>query len=387
MGRRNGTAVLTATTVGGKATATCKITIGTGEPDPEGVDIIGKGGEAWQNGSKEYKKIQLKSTLRASNWKDSKGKVKNGKLVWLASDEPLVVDFDETKHTVLTKSKPANGSVNNKGVVTAKKAGTLYVYCCDTGKLQVEQFIVTILAAPSKLFLGDSSGVSESSDALKKLSIPVGKTEKVYICPYVKDGTADEDNEFKVSVAKSEMKKYVSISEIKKDDNGASYFEVTALDFDRSKKKPASVKLNVVSKQSGKKASITVITYNPVNYIAAVEKSGKTTDLKLSKKGDTLSFKLDIDTYVNGVSDTTDKLKLYSGKEYVDLDENKVTKDSGATVKLKYDKNTKTFTLTASKDAGKPAIIAAVVTNPQWKESELFELVEVDESGNVKVFK
>ncbi len=44
-------------------------------------------------------------------------------------------------------------------------------------------------------------------------------------------------------------------------------------------------------------------------------------------------------------------------------------------------------TLTASKDAGKPAIIAAVVTNPQWKESELFELVEVDESGNVKVFK
>ncbi|MCR5323406.1 MAG: hypothetical protein K6E85_09075 [Lachnospiraceae bacterium] len=378
-GRKNGKAVLLARTVAGKAEATCEITIGTGSADPEEVSI-------WQNGGKEYKKIQLKTTLKATSWKDSKGKSKHGKLVWIASDEDITIEFDSDKHKVTTKTKPTKGSVTNKGIVTAKTAGTLFVYCCDTGSFDVEKFVVEVLASPSKLFLGEDPTVTESKDALKKLVVNVGETEKVYICPFVKDGAADEANEYTVTVPKSGQSKYVSLSSVKSDGKGGIYFTVTGVDYDRSKKKPASVKIVVQCKQSGKKASLSVGVCNPVQEADVSNISGKTI---LAKKKDSANMKLNLTTCLNGVSATTDKLKVYVGNTEVELDddEKKVSADGGATVKAKFDAKSLKLTLTAGQDAGETAVVYLAATDPKSKKTALFLLLEVDEEGKITVNK
>ena len=374
-GKKNGTAVLTARTVGGKAEAKCTITIGTGIPDPEEINV-------WQNGGKDYKKIQLVTTLTATKWKDSKGKTKAGKLVWIASDEDIDIEFDREKHKVTTKTKPTSGSVSNKGVVTAKKAGMLYVYCCDTGSLAVERFIVGVLASPSKLLLGKDSSVQDSKDALKKLVLNAGETGKVYICPLLKDGTADEANEYTVSFAKTEQSKYASLSRVKSDEKGGIYFKVSALDFDRSKGKAVSVKVIVVCKQSGKKASLTVTICNPVQGVSA---SFTTENTTLAKKKNTVSVQLAPITCIDEVTSTTDKLKIYVGNTSVTLDSEgkKVTADKGATVKAKFDAKTMKLTLTAGQDAGETAVVYLAATNSQTKKTTLFSILKVDADGKV----
>ena len=374
-GKKNGKATLTARTVKGKAAAACEITIGTGIPDPDDVYV-------WQNGGKDYKKFQLVTSLTATTWKDSKGKSKPGKLVWIASDNSITIEFDREKHKVLTKTKPVKGSVSNKGIVTAKEAGKLYVYCCDTGSFDVEKFVVDVLASPSKLFLGKTASVQDSKEALKKFVLNVGETGKVYICPFVKDGTADESNEYTVSIAKAEQEKYVSISSVNNDGKNGIYFTVTALDFDQSKSKAVSVKIEVKCIQSGKKASVTAVVCNPVQNLEITELSGSD---GLLKKKDSVSMKLVPVTCIDEVSATTDKLKVYVGNTSVSLDSEgkKVIADKGATVKAKFDSKTNKLTLTASQNAGATAVVCLAATNPQTKKTTLFTILQVDAEGKI----
>ncbi|MBP5330727.1 MAG: hypothetical protein J6Y89_02630 [Lachnospiraceae bacterium] len=376
-GKKNGKAVVTAKTVKGKAVATCEVTIGTGIPDPDDINV-------WQNGGKDYKKIKLEPSITATNWKDSKGKTKAGKLVWLASDEDINIEFDREKHKVETKIKPTKGSVSNKGVVTAKTAGRLYVYCCDTGSFDVERFVVEVLASPSKLLLGSTSGVTESKDALKKLNLNAGETGRVYVCPFVKDGTADEANQYTVTVAKPEQAQYVSVSKVKMSSKGAIYFDVSALNFDQAKNKPATVKLVIQCVQSGKKASLTVVVCNPVTAVQTSDLQGKTT---LAKKKDALTMKLDLQTCIEDISKTTDKLKIYVGNTSVALDSDgkKVIADKGATVKAKFDAKTMKLTLTAGQDAGQTALVYLGANNSQTKKTALFPILTVGADGTVNL--
>ena len=376
-GKKNGKAVLTARTVAGKAVATCEITIGTGVPDPEDINV-------WQNGGKDYKKIQITTTLTATKWEDSKQKIKAGKLVWIASDEDITIEFDREKHKVLTKTKPTRGSVNNKGVVTAKTAGKLYVYCCDTGSFAVEKTVVEVLASPSKLFLGASAGVSESKDALKKFALNVGQTGRVYICPFVKDGTADETNQYTATLAKADQSEYVSLSKVKSDGKGGFYFDVTGLDFDRSKSKAVSVKITVECVQSGKKASVTAVICNPVQSAEASEVTGKTT---LANKKDSVSMTLALATCIKDVTATSDKLKVYIGSSSVALDQDgkKVVADKGATVKAKFNAKNMSLTLTAGQDAGQTALVYLAATNPATKKTKLFKILQVKADGALEM--
>ena len=320
--------------------------------------------------------------MTATSWKDSKGKTKQGKLVWIASDEDITPEFDTEKHKLVSKPKPEKGSVSNKGVVTAKKSGTLYVYCCDTGSFDYEKFIVEVLASPSKLFLGSKDGITESKEALKKFALNAGETAKIYICPFVKDGTADTTNTYSVSVGKNDQAKYVSLSSVKKS-GSILYFNITGVTFDESKKKPASVKLVTECIQSGKKTSATAVICNSVQGLSVSDLSAE--EPLLAKKKNSFSMKLVPTTHIEGVATTTDKLKVYVGLSSVTLDDEgkKATADKGATIKAKFDAKTMKLTLTASKDAEETAVVVLAATNTVTKKTVLYPILKVDASGKV----
>ena len=127
---------------------------------------------------------------------------------------------------------------------------------------------------------------------------------------------------------------------------------------------------------------MTVLVPNPV--FTAKLTPDNASGLFLREKKDSLSFKLDLDTYIDGVSSTTDKIKIYVGQTMVNFNENdKVIFDKGATVKCKFDAKTGKLTLTASKDAGVPAIVTAAFTNPADKEITLIDLARIDAEGKV----
>ncbi len=395
-GRRNSTVRLTATVYSSRKSdepisAGCEIKIGSGADIAEAT--------IWQNGTKKTKSITLKTELRATTWKDSKGKVKNGKLVWFASDEPTKPSFDGSKHTVsfgAAKSKLA--SINAKGVITAKKAGTVYAYACDTGSMTYEEHVIDIAAGPTKLFLTSVPNSTNKDVILKKTAADAGSSYRVYITPFIKDGTPDPDCTYTVRIAKAEQAKYLSVEKAMVDEDGNAYFIVNALDFIQEKAKTASVKVEAVCDQTGKKASMTVVIGNPVldascidpNAADAAEGTAEAASaepLKLSTKGSTLTFKLHLITALGDTNITTDKIKIYVGLSDVSFNENdRVETDKGATVRAKFDKATMQLTLTASKDAGKTALITAAFTDVLTKETTLVDLIEIDENGELKLW-
>ena len=382
-GRKDGKVIVTATAYSSSLSenpvkAECIVTVGTGVP---GADLT-----IWQNGKKEFKSATIKTDLQATSWKDSKGKTKKGKLVWFVSDTSTIPSFDSTKHTVSFKTpKSKSASVNNKGAVTAKKAGTVYVYVCDTGSLQYEENVVEILAAPAKIILTDIPNVTDKEDIVKKYGLEAGAVGRIYLNPYVKDGKADEDCTYTISVSKKETEKYVTFGKIEKDENGYLYFDVKGEDFDRTSGKAGTVKLDITCDQSGKKASMTVMITNPVFTVEGTV-SGSSGDIILKKKGAQVVISLNLITCLNDVSKTTDKAKVYVGKTQVYLDENeKVKYDSGAGVKAKLDKDLSTLTITAGKDAGTTSLVSIAFTDPVSKETNLIDIAMIDASGKLKL--
>ncbi len=379
-GIKNGTVILKATLYSSTLSdepisVSCKIIVGTGEPSS---DVV-----IFQNGTKEYKSATITPTIRAGTWKDSKGKEKTGKLVWFVSDTPAVPSFNYEKHTVSMKSaKSKKASVNAKGVVTAKQNGTVFVYVCDTGTFTYEEFEVDILAAPSKLFVTDTPGSAEKDNILKKYGLNAGSADRVYIFPYVKNGQADTDCTYKVKIAKEDKAQYLKVGTVKTDEKGNLYFEITALDFDRTKNKPVTVKLEISCEQSNKKTSLSIVVGNPVLDASLVPQKKTGTELKLAEKNDTLEFKLIVETNMDDVDVTTDKIKIYVGKTTVELnDHDKPVFDKGASVKANFDSKTMKLTLKATKDKGVPAIITAAFTDSITKEITLIDLATIDENG------
>jgi hypothetical protein len=399
-GRRNGAVILTAAVYSSlksdePITAECTVRVGTGADAAEAT--------IWQNGIKSTKSATLKTELSASMWKDSKGKIKKGKLVWFVCDTPIEPSFNQSKHTVsfgAAKSKLA--AVNAKGVITAKKAGTVYVYACDTGSMTYEEHVVDIAAGPTKLFLTSVPNSTNKDVVLKKTAADAGSSYRVYITPFIKDGAVDADCTYTVRVAKPEQEKYLSVEKAVIDEAGNPYFIVNALDFDQIKAKTVSVKVEVICDQTGKKASLTVVIGNPTLDATCKAPDEETTpeaagaagtptsaeeSLWLSKKGSSVTLKLYLSTALGDTNITTDKIKIYVGLSDVSFNENdRVEAERGATVKAKFDKNTMQLTLTASKDAGKTALVTAAFTDVLTKEITLIDLVEVDENGELKVW-
>ncbi|MCR5768571.1 MAG: hypothetical protein K6G45_08790 [Lachnospiraceae bacterium] len=385
-GRRNGTVKLTATVYSSLAndepiSASCIVTVGSGKSIAEAV--------IWQNGTKEKKTVTVNTKLSATTWTNSKGQSKQGKLVWYVSDKPTDPVFDKNKHTVsflVPKSKHA--SINNKGVVTAKTAGTVFVYVCDTGKMTFEEHVIDIAAGPTKLFLTSRPNTTNKDLVYKKIGIYAGRSAKIYITPFIKDGAVDSECTYTVKVAKPEQAKYVSVVAPAEDEEGNSYFIVNALDIDRIKEKTVSVKVEVICDQTGKKSNLTVVVANPV-YELSSEAVGLSEDSepKLLRKNDTIKLKLKLTTMLGEEVPTTDKIKIYVGQSDVSFnDHDRVEADRGATVRAKFDRKTMTVTLTASKNAGVPALITAAFTDVLTKEIVLLDIADVDEKGNVTLW-
>ncbi len=390
-GRRNGLVTLTATVYSSRndetpITASCTVKVGSGADTAEAV--------IWQNGTKEKKSTTIDTKLSASTWQDSKGKVKSGKLVWFASDSPITPSFDSKKHTVsfrAAKSKCA--SVNAKGVVTAKKAGMVYVYICDTGSMTYEEHVIYVAAGPTKLFVTSVPNSTQKDVVLKKVAADAGSTYRAFITPFIKDGAVDTDCTYTVRVAKTDQEKYLKVDKAVTDADGNACFNFTALDFDQEKGKTVSVKIEVVCDQTGKKTTLTVVIGNPVLDASCVDPEADKTDaadtepIKLSKKGNSVTLKLYLTTALDNTNVTTDKIKIYVGLSDVSFnDHDRVEAERGATIKAKFDKKTMLLTLTASKNAGKTALITAAFTDVLTKEITLIDLAEVDENGELKIW-
>ena len=297
-GRRNGTVLLVATVYSSASlsepvSASCVVKIGTGG---SGADAV-----IWQNGTKDTKTCTIKTGLSASSWTDSKNKTKKGKLVWFVSDVASEPVFDSSKHTVsFTVARSKLVSVNNKGVVTAKKAGTVYVYVCDTGSLEFEEYVIDIAAGPTKLFLTSIPNSTAKDTVLKKVGLNAGSSGRVYITPFIKDGAVDAECTYSVELADTAKLKYASLEDVATDSDGNAYFVVNALDVDQTKAKTVSVKIVVKCVQTGKKANMTVVIGNPVLQVTAVCES-LTKPVLVSKK-DTVSLKLSFMTPIGEAS-------------------------------------------------------------------------------------
>lgn len=370
-GKKDGKVTLTATSADGSVKAECIIIIGEGKGADTGDYVI------WAGGNKHSKSVTLSPTINASTWQDAKGKTKNGKLVWVIATEETEISFDMTKHKVLTKSNKSLASVNAKGVVSAKKAGIVYVYVCDTGSCTYEQFAIEIRQAPSKLQISSVAGSTDKKDLVKKAYIDAGSTAKLFISPTAKNTAVSEAVSYKVSFAKPELAKYLAVSEIKTDGSGNNYFEITGKPLEKTMVKPQVVKLVITNNESGKKVNVSVSVGNSVIKVNTSVKGS------LKEKKDTAVLTLSVDTAAGSGFTTTDKYKLYVAKTEAGISDKKVTYDKGATVKAKLDKSTGKIILTAGADAGTTAVVYMLYTNPVTKTMRLIKLASVDEAGNV----
>lgn len=383
-GKRNGTVTLTARTFAGRAVDSVVIKIGTG--------AITADYYVWAGGAKDYKKKAITTSVSATTWTDAKGKTKQGKLVWLASDKPISVAFDRTKHTVTSKPAKTLISVDGKGNVTAKKPGLAYVYACDTGSCTYEEYAIGVLTAPDKVMFSSKEWSVEKNDVLKNISMDVDKSGTIYISSSSKFGATDLDCTYSVSVAKEEQKQYVQLSNVFTTEDGCPYFTITATNFDSEKQKVVTVKVNLVNNESGKKTSMNVKIGNPVNSVTAAWAAGAPAagTPSLAAKNDTATLKLDLLTVRGAGVKTTDKLKIYVGKSSVTLKANGkgVETDKGATVAATIVKDSANGSsvnvlLKAKKDAGATAEIFAALTDAITKEIKLFRIGGVDAAGVV----
>lgn len=373
--KRNGTAVISATTRASGKVATCTITCGTGIDDVSDYEI-------WAGGAKNYKSVTITPSISASDYIASNGKNTAGKLVWVVKNEPTTIEFNSTTHKIVTKSDNTVASVSSKGVVSAKSSGTAYVYACDTGSLNFEEFIVEVKQAPTKLILNSVAGSDETDTKISKLSLAAGEvSQNIYITPISKNNDVDPATEYTIAFAKEEQSSYAALSEIYTDSSGNCYFNVTGKNVITSGNtaKTAKVSVIIVNKESGKKLTCAVTIYNPVTSVTATLQSGK-----LAAKGDTAILKLNLTTG-SGNELTTDKAKIYVSAAMPDVAGNKVISfSSTAAIKATLTDAT-TITLTASKAASVGADIYIAYTDSVNKTTSMFIIAHVDAEGNVTV--
>ncbi len=390
-GMYNGTLVVTAKTLEGGQEQSINISFAGGEVLDLKTYVIFKNGGTLKHGNTKisFKSVEIEHKIKATNWVEHiNGKVKRGKgkLVYVITTDPGPLAFDTEKHLVNTKSNKEFASVNAKGVVTAKKAGEVYVHVVDTGTLTEEVSRVIILNAPTKISLSSMTDPSEKSDYLSKTTLAVGETQRIYVIPSIKDEDEEisTDCDYIAEVAKEEYLKYIQVTDTRIDrDTGIVSFMITGLSADNKKHKPAAVKINVYNIESAKKTTLTVYVTNPVYHAGAEAiEPEKTT---LAKKGSKVKLGLlfDVPDYQQL---TTDSFKVYVGNTTVDVDDRgKVTYDKGASVTAKLDKHSGIITLEAKKDAEETAVVAVVVTSAD-KTKKCFIVASVDESGKVTAY-
>lgn len=344
------------------------------EPEPETNDEPGESDDTpeaatgaalvvWTNGKKEAKTLTLTltTTLAATTWTDSKGKSKQGKLVWVARKEQTEPAVD-SKHKLTTKTDCKTiATVSSKGVVTAKGSGTVYIYAVDTGSKDYEEFVVNVKVAAKKILVTESA---ELSTPVKKFAMSVSDEKVLYIVPKADSAGVDGDATFTAEVAKDEFKSYMNIGKPTVTD-GVIAVTVDAIGLKDGK--VTTAKFNVINDQSGKKGSVSVQIYNSVSDV-----TGKA-DKALAAKGDTAVITLTVST-PGGTVPTTDKAKVYVSPTAPTVNGTKVTAGKSSEVKATLAKDGKTIELSASKDITAEVGIYVVYTNTVTKTAQCFKV-------------
>lgn len=369
-GKRNGTAVITATAAAGGVSKTCTVTV-TGTAEYENIYLDAaftvtpeeKDFTVWVNGgnvgsSKEtkynYKVRSLYTDIKASKitTTDSKGrtKTKNGKLVagiTLSSEEPELV-----KGKIVDKeaAKTAKATVNAKtGLikVTAQKVpGEVYLWVIDTGNAHSVAYAkITVTAAPSKLLVNDGDYSAEGREPVKKQTLSIGESVQVYLEPLLasKGTEIAEGGSYSVTYSKN-GENYVDVTPVA----GSKYgFNITPVALDTAKAgKTLNVRVNFVCNENNKKASVSITITNPMESIEFTAGTGLETegeDAFLAKYSETQAQSLTLNFDAQPVDPslaTTDKPKVLAvtGEEGIHIDEKgrlKVTRPAGDAAKIK----------------------------------------------------
>lgn len=350
----DGTANVTVSTVlSPELKRTFTIKVGTGVKGDIPDYII------WAGGKKESKSITLTTDKTATNWTDSKGKEKAGKLVWVAMKARTELSFDAAKHTLSTKSDAKTiASVSNKGVVSAKGPGFVYVYAVDTGSMTAKEYVIEVKQSAAKIEIKDIE-----NKAVKKIVVEAASSGTLVLVPSAKSGAVSENCTYSVSLAKEADADKLSVGDVYNED-GKLMFKYNGLKSNGNK--AASVKVNVVNDQSGKKGGVTIQVTNPVkSFNPDLIDSGK-----ISKKGDELTVALRISA-ANGSDVTTDKLKVFVCTGEPTVSGTKITYTASKEIKASLSKDGKTVTLKASKDLTTDCGVYLACTDPATKTVKL----------------
>ncbi len=334
----------------------------------------------WAGGSKDYSKITLETKLSASSYTDAKGKTKQGKLGFVVLTSDSGVSFNKTTHKVNSKSHKGIATVSNKGVVSAKAPGTVYVYAYDTGSFKTEMFTINVLAAPTKVMITKVAGSSDKKNLIKKTSLVTGDEQKFYILGTGKSGAVDAGTVYSV-VLEGNADSVLIASKVQTDDEGAPFFTLTA-------KKPAdsskatNAKVTIVNQESGKKAKFTVVVGNPVTGIS-VTGSGT-----LKSKGDSIDLDVTYLTPYGNGNETTDGVAVKVSSSEPVVNGKKVTfNSSGSELKVKYDKSSGNLTLTATKDITRGGKVYIALKDKGTGEFRVFLICEIDSEGKLTLGK
>ena len=369
---------------GKSASVTETITV-TGEDVVEYVVWANGGKQKLEDGSSiNHKNAEIKTELEATSWTDSKGSIKAGKIVWTSLITSGVPAVDKEKHTVTTKSDKSVVTVSN-GKLTAKSGGesgesAAYIYATDTGSLESELFAVTVKNAPSAIFLFDDEEktAEDKKDKLKSVAVVAGgESAKIYITSYAKQGKVSDDCTYTITAKKNDDG-IISFTDIKTDENGKMYFEVSGNKIEKAGK-PSKISLTVTCDQSAKKATLAVNVISPVKGVA-LSGSGS-----VKEKGDTADLSVKY-TLTGENTITSDKIKVFvaASDPVVDESGKKATIVKSKEITAKLSKDMTTLTLKASKPVTEAQNIYFIVTNPATKLVTWYKAGEIAADGTIK---
>lgn len=369
-GKRNGFATVTATAVKGGVSASCIVEV-KGESETENIYSDSAFSKApteeeltfWVNGGNvgktkdtkyNYKSRTLYTDIKASTitTTDAKGKTKEkkGKLVVGVTTSAEQPTLTKNKIVDAEAAKVAKATINAKTgaikVTAQKQTGTVYVWVIDTGDAGAVAYTkLNVIAAPSKIYVNDAAYDADSREVVKKETMAIDSSLKVYLEPLVKnkEATIAEGGSYYVTFSKG-GEEYVKVSEIE----GSKYgYIITPIAMNAAKPgKTVKVTVNFVCTENNKKASVSITITNPVKTVAYEAGSGLTL-----KEADTFTIPYSEDskqeatvhfnpTLTNSEYDTTDKMKVYaiSGENGYSIDEKgkiKAVKPSGDAAKMK----------------------------------------------------
>lgn len=368
--KRNGEAVITATAVGGKKSATITITVigtkeyqniyldasFTAEPGEEDLMVWVNGGNikfsnnTWYN----YKMRSLYTNIKASKitTEDSRGRIKtkNGKLVagiTLSAEQPTLV---KGKIVDVEAAKIAKATVNAKTglvkITAQKKTGEVYLWVIDTGDDKAVAYAkLTVTAAPAKLLLNNKDYCTGDKTVVKKQVLALGESTEVFLEPLLTSKGAEiaQGGTYSVMFSKN-GEKYVNVEPIA----GSLYgYQITPVALDAAKPgKTLNVRVNFVCNENNKKTSLSVTITNPIKSIEFAAGTGLVMTAKNTftvKYSETQAQNLELKftaVPVDALSATTDKPKLSAVSSANGFSINEkgklvVSKPSGEAAKLK----------------------------------------------------